>query len=230
MIRRNIDSPDTPADSGTVVEPRNQSTSILLVDDDPNVVSAVGRHLRPFRSVLGAVTYTEAMALLDAGTAFCGAIVDAKLDDGRDGLEIVARLRKRLPHVPVIVLTGDPAAVLGRAYTLRADVLQKGTASAHLTDFATRCIRVDQTDDPAIAEAIGVYAREHGLNASETEVVRGALDDRRAEWFVEHGVARSTYKTRVNSVLEKTGAQSLSEVAAAIFRLALRLVRESQAI
>lgn len=231
MIKRNIDSGHSHGEIGSMVEPGNQGTSILVVDDDPKVLKALTLHLRPFRSIHSAGTYADAMKAVDDGIPLCGAIVDVRLDCGLDGLEVVARLRREQPYLPVVVLTGDPTStVLSRAFALGVQVLPKGRASEHLAGFAVRCVLADQEDDPAILAALGAYAYDHELTPAEIEVVHGALHDRRADWFAERGMARSTYKTRVNGILDKTRSPTLAEVSSAILRLAVRLARESRAI
>lgn len=231
MTKRNIDTAYAREEIGSVVEPRSQGTSILIVDDDPKLLDALKLHLSPLRPVRGAETYAAAMKAIDDGETFCGAIVDVRLDRGLDGLEVVANLREKQPHIPVLVLTGNPTPeVLSRAYPLGVQVLPKGFASPHLAGFAVRCILAGQDDDPALLAALGTYAKDHDLTRAEIEVVHGALHDRRVDAFAEDGMARSTYKSRVNGILDKTGSKTLTEIALTISRLAVRLARESRAL
>lgn len=230
MTKRIVDARHPRNETSNVVEPSSQGPTLLVVDDDPKLLFALQLHLGPLRPVRAVDNYAAAMKAIDDGEAFCGAIVDVKLDDGRDGLDIVARVRKKLPHIPVLVLTGDPTPeVLSRAFPLGVQVLPKAFASPHLTGFAVRCIVAEPEDDPAVLAALGTYARDHDLTAAEIEVVHGALHDRRIDTFVARGMARSTYKSRVNAVLEKTGGPTLNDVSLVICRLAVRLARESWA-
>ena len=79
--------------------------TILLVDDDDGIRTALGRYLRVRGyDVCDAGTLREAeIAAASAGVDL--AIVDQRLPDGT-GLELLPRLRLALPHVPVIMLTG----------------------------------------------------------------------------------------------------------------------------
>lgn len=231
MIKRKIDTASARAQIGTIVEPRDQGTNILVVDDDTKLLEALDLYLSPYRPIRAADTYAAAMKAIEDGESFCGAIVDVRLDHGLNGLEIVAALRQKQPHIPVVVLTGDPTPqVLSRSFPLGVQVLAKGFASPHLAGFAIRCMIADQDEDAAILAALGAYAQDHGLTPGEAEVLLGALRNRRLEWFVAHGMARSTYKARAASVLRKTGHTNLADIGPTIFRHALVLARELRAL
>lgn len=213
------------------VDVTNRDSSILLVDDDPNVVSAVGRHLRLLRPVLGAVTFQEALDRIDSDARLCGAVVDVKLDAGHDGFEVLARVRQRFPEIPVLVLTGEPSAeVLERAYERKAQVLPKGLAARHLHRFALRCVLVETEDDDAIREALADYADHWELSALEIELIQSAMHGRRVSWYEERGVARSTYRSRVRHLLSKVGQENLSAIGISILRTSLRVVRTQQLV
>lgn len=85
------------------------TADILLVDD--NTIQATTRRiilLRTGRSVLLAGGAMPALAMLDdpALLKSIGLVITDHLMPGMNGPEFVARLRDRLPSVPVIVLSG----------------------------------------------------------------------------------------------------------------------------
>lgn len=213
------------------VEETNQDSSILLVDDDPNVVSAVGRHLRPVRPVLGAVTFQQAIEQLESGARLCGAVIDVKLDAGHDGFEVLDRLRPKFPGIPVLILTGEVShSVLERAYERQARVLPKGIAARHLHRFALRCALEATEEDDAVREALGDYADHWELSLAEVELIQSAMRGRRVGWYLEQGVAKSTYRSRVRHLLSKVGQENLSAIGLDILRTSLRVVRTQQLV
>jgi DNA-binding CsgD family transcriptional regulator len=60
---------------------------------------------------------------------------------------------------------------------------------------------------------VDFFAREHGLTAAETSVLRHLVDGRRPADIVRHtGVAMSTVRTQIKSIRQKTGAPSIGEL------------------
>lgn len=80
--------------------------TLLLVDDDPQVLSALKRLFRKdgYR-LLTAVSGSEALLRLN-GTSAHAALIDYQMA-GMDGLELLDRLRLLDPLLPVIMLTGQ---------------------------------------------------------------------------------------------------------------------------
>jgi DNA-binding NtrC family response regulator len=82
--------------------------TILIVDDDPNIVSAFKNSLqREAYSILGAESVSEALEQIATG-AIDLIITDIKLR-GLSGLSLLIQLGHRQPHkaeLPVIVITG----------------------------------------------------------------------------------------------------------------------------
>ena len=86
---------------------------ILLVDDEPSI-------LRMFRTALAnygyateqALTVSHALGLLEAG-AFDAVVSDVNMPDG-GGFDLLAAMRARGLRVPVIIMTGKPAATLSK--------------------------------------------------------------------------------------------------------------------
>ncbi|MBI2389827.1 MAG: response regulator [Deltaproteobacteria bacterium] len=200
-----------------------QVGSILVVDDDATVVRAVTRHLREFRPVIGAGSFSRAVAVLERGERLCGAVLDVKLQSGPDGFALLDRIRERFRHLPALMLTGEVTEdVLARAYDRRAAVLLKGSSARQLGSFAVRCVAADWSEG-VIGEALGEYAETHGLHPGEVEMIHHAMHGRGAEWYESQGVPRSTYSSRRTRIFAKTGADDFVSIHIAILELALKL-------
>lgn len=80
--------------------------SILVVDDDPDTLYTLGQicRFKGWRALL-ADGYREAEAILAKHTPSL-ILVDYHMP-GVDGIEAVSRIRKKLRHTPILVLTSD---------------------------------------------------------------------------------------------------------------------------
>src|SRR5688572_13667748 len=83
--------------------------TVLLLDDDPSVLRALGRLLRSAGIVVSA--FEDPIAFLEraASKQFPVAVIDVSMPV-MDGLEVQARLRKSSPSTKVVFLTSrdDP--------------------------------------------------------------------------------------------------------------------------
>jgi len=85
---------------------------LLLVDDEVEFLEPMKARLeRRGISCFTAVSGAEALAILAASPVDC-AVVDVKMPE-MDGLELLRRLRRLHPGVPVVLLTGHASAELG---------------------------------------------------------------------------------------------------------------------
>lgn len=81
-------------------------TRILLVDDEPFVLDALGQLLEAEgHLVTRAATLTEATRIVKSGAPLDVILSDLKLQDG-DALQLLAVVRDTLPDVPTIVFSG----------------------------------------------------------------------------------------------------------------------------
>ncbi len=89
-------------------------TRVFIVEDDPLVMEgyALAIDMEPDLEVCGeAQTASEALRqILSAGADIV--IVDLSLPD-MNGLELVPRLRERMPNLPVLVMSGHDSATYG---------------------------------------------------------------------------------------------------------------------
>ena len=86
-------------------EPTLASQSrVLVVEDDGDIATLLGRELRALGHTVDAVALAEEALMAARGTDYALMIVDLGLPDG-DGLDLVRELRRRSIEAPVLVLT-----------------------------------------------------------------------------------------------------------------------------
>ncbi len=79
--------------------------TIFLVDDEPDILNAVGEMLTAFGyTVISKPSAEAALSAIREGIKVDLVITDLRMP-GMDGIEFVAFLRQALPSVPVILLT-----------------------------------------------------------------------------------------------------------------------------
>jgi len=88
---------------------------VLLVDDEPRILSALARALRrEGYQLLAAETPAQALRLIEGNAIDC-VLSDYKMP-GMTGLELLERIAKRRPHAARLLITGwnteiDPSAL-----------------------------------------------------------------------------------------------------------------------
>jgi DNA-binding NtrC family response regulator len=114
--------------------------SVLLVDDDPDVLESLGEWLARRHQVRVARGFVEALALLVKGPLPNVVITDYEMPPYR-GDDLLAIVAARYPRVCRILHTGTPGALLAAA-TVHADhVLPKGVELAVLDALVERAVR-----------------------------------------------------------------------------------------
>ena len=110
-----------PSDPGTC-----KALSVLLVDDEPEVLVSLCTYLRQIGwSARGVASGREAEEALVDGFQPDILVVDFRLRD-ETGLEVIERLRARCPALPAVIVTGDTAAQRLREFDgIAASVLHK---------------------------------------------------------------------------------------------------------
>ncbi len=79
---------------------------VLLVDDDPNLLDALGRHYRKRFDLLTAIGGDAALDCVNGNNAVAVAVVDMRMP-GMDGLELLRKIRVVSPDTVRIMLTGN---------------------------------------------------------------------------------------------------------------------------
>ena len=87
---------------------------ILLVDDDPGYLTTLAEALiRAGYRVRGARSGSEALAKLATRS------IDLLITDYQmspiDGLELIREIRRHIPRLPILIMTGDPSPDLEEA-------------------------------------------------------------------------------------------------------------------
>ncbi len=196
-------------------EPSNQSAqTVYVVDDD----SSARESLCWLLNTEGVETRAFASAeefLANYSNAWSGCItVDVRMP-GRSGLQLQEALNARQNRMPVIVLTGHadvPIAI--RAMKLGAhDFLEKPyTDGELLASVRSALAKGREIDDAEHAREAAAGALQ-SLSERETEVMRlivaGHTNKSAA---AELGISDKTVEAHRARVMEKTGAQSLSEL------------------
>jgi len=83
------------------------ASHVLLVDDDPALLQALPETLRLRMSEVTVETADSASAALDriAARDFDAIVTDIRMP-GMDGLALLAEIRGRRPHTPILIITG----------------------------------------------------------------------------------------------------------------------------
>jgi len=122
----------------------SQESKILLVDDNTvvrdmlvDLVGSLGYHAD------AAAGGEEALAMFDRGQ-YAMVLTDL-LMPGMNGWEVLAALRQRDPHIPVVIVTGSPVVGDPRASQPGVAVLKKPVDVAGLDSMIKRMLRARLT-------------------------------------------------------------------------------------
>jgi CheY-like chemotaxis protein len=115
---------------------------VLVVDDDPEITAMLSRSLARQGFDIDATSSAEDALERSASTPYAAAILDLVMP-GRDGVDLAAALRERLPGLPVALLTGytnSPLIEAARRQQATA-VFTKPVSIGDLADFLKTEIR-----------------------------------------------------------------------------------------
>ncbi len=141
---------------------------------------------------------------------------------GMDGAEATAAIRKRYPHIQVIVLTSFPEEDLVQK-ALKAGAigyLLKNVSADELAEAIRKAHAGRPTLAPEAAEALIHATRDHlqighDLTEREQEVLKLMVKGlNNQEIASELTISRSTVKFHVSNILSKLGASSRTEAVA----------------
>ena len=97
-----------PPPNGATLAPQPGNVRILCVDDEPNIIKALGRQLRGCGyEVLTAGSAAEGLELLHGNRSVAVVIADMRMPGGADGASMLRLSRKFVPDATRIVLTGQ---------------------------------------------------------------------------------------------------------------------------
>jgi two-component system, LuxR family, response regulator FixJ len=199
--------------------PAPRLPQVYLVDDDPDVRSAVTLLLKTEDFRVSA--FADAGGLLDEldGTTPGCAVLDVRLPD-MDGLSLQRELRKRDIRMPVVFITGHgdiPMAV--RAVNEGAlAFLEKPFSDDSLIEAVRHALAIDAERRAGAAERAEVEERLAGLTPRERQVLEALLEGKPNKLIARDlDVSVRTVEIHRGNLMQKMGAKSASHLA----RLAL---------
>jgi two-component system, LuxR family, response regulator FixJ len=195
--------------------PAPKVPQIHLVDDDPDVRSAVSLLLKTEN--LRVTTYADAKAILegvDASTPGC-LVLDVRLPD-MDGLTLQRELKTRGVQMPVVFITGHgdiPMAV--RAVSDGAlDFLEKPFHDEALIDGVRHGLDIDARQRAGAAGMAQVEERLHSLTPRERQVLECLLDGKPNKLIARDlDVSVRTVEIHRSNLMQKMGAKSAAHLA-----------------
>lgn len=185
---------------------------VLLVDDEPVVLDALGRFLR--RANFEVVEVNSVVAALDElmeaarkNQPFQHAVVDLLLKDGY-GEDVVSACESLTPRPNIIVLSGNIDSRIALLLSGRCLYLPKPVAAATLVDALRR------RRDP-----IGMFVEHYGLTTRERDALIAAvhgLGNEEAATLL--GVSKEALRKRWRHICKKTDCGGQQRVLAKIIR------------
>jgi FixJ family two-component response regulator len=194
--------------------PPEQSSVVLIVDDDPSIRTALARL---FKSVgFQTEVFASAADMLQSklpDTPSC-LVLDVRLP-GQSGLDFQSELVKRNYHIPIIFMTGhgDIPMTVKAMKAGAVDFLPKPFRDQDMLDAVSRAIQNDRKrrdDERAVA---GLKAQYALLTPREREIlalVAAGLMNKQVA--AEIGIAEITVKIHRGHIMRKMGAKSLADL------------------
>lgn len=133
--------------------------SVLIVDDDTNILSAFVRGLRKHVDLTTASSATEGLELLEKAGGFAVVISDQQMP-GMDGITFLKSVRKKTPDAVRIMLTGNTD------HDIAANAVNQGA----IFRFLTKPCPAD-----TLSSAIDDALKHHALIAAERELLEKTL-------------------------------------------------------
>lgn len=195
---------------------------LLIVDDEPEFAESLVRLVAPYGEVRVAGTIADALPILETAR-LAAAMIDQCLPDG-SGLDLVAHVRRRLPLLPVLVLTAQmDLSLVNRAQALRAEFAFKPVEPGNIVPFVESALASADGAAARLELAVRRLSEATCMPEREVEVLNLALAGvPRSTMAVELGLAENTLKTVIRRLLERTGEASLLELTYGLFDAALR--------
>lgn len=102
--RSNIEEQTPPGMENVMQSNINTESSILIVEDAPEVMALYRRLVDKYHNVLYAVSGTEALEMIKEADNICLGLIDFNLP-GASGLEIIRELKRAFPDAEEVVVT-----------------------------------------------------------------------------------------------------------------------------
>ncbi|MBB3119514.1 response regulator transcription factor [Pseudoduganella violacea] len=199
----------------------NSPQRVFLVDDQPEILKALGRLLRATGFEVD--SYLSAQAFLDSGNAdAAGCLVLDLSMPGMNGLDLLDALRQRPSLLPAIFLTGQGDLDAGiRAMKLgAADFLTKPVDDARLIGAIEHAFADNRRARGAAQERHSIQQRLDSLTPREREVmallVEGLLNK---QIGAELGMVEKTVKVHRARIMQKMQVRSLTALVRLVDRV-----------
>jgi FixJ family two-component response regulator len=198
--------------------------SIAVIDDEDSIrrslqrlLISFGHDVRPFASAM------EFLASPECETVSC-VISDLRMP-GLDGLQLQETLRKKLPHLSVVMITGhgDVPASVTAMKAGAVDFLEKPVKGKMLLQAIQQAVERSQKLKSHHAEITQLKARYEKLTPREREVfalVASGLLNKQVGG--ELGAAERTIKQHRGRVMTKMEAESLADLVLMAEQLGVR--------
>lgn len=195
---------------------------VLLVDDHAVVrrgVRAIVEDNMPGVEVAEAASGDEALAAL--AEKFDAVVLDLSMP-GRDGFDLLAEIKHRLPKLPVLIMSlhGEEQFALRALRAGAAGYITKSTAPEQLVTAMTKILRGGRYISEALAERLadgvgapGAESPHERLSDREFDVMRGIASGRSvSEIAAQMHLSVKTVSTYRTRLLEKMGMSSNAEL------------------
>lgn len=125
--------------------PAGLALSVLVVDDEPEALMSMCTYLQQLGwAATGAASSDGALRVLAGGFVPQVLAVDYRLQ-GETGLDVIARLRRQIPGLPAVLVTGDTSPARLREFlSCAALVLHKPVDGQELADALADAVRAQQ--------------------------------------------------------------------------------------
>ncbi len=230
---------------------RGKRPPYLIIEPDPELAKQLTVKLGRHAPTVVAGSLAEARILVNERDSWSGVCTELRLPDGL-GLDLVKRMRKSQPDLCALVLSRlhDPALLgddsAGASKTILAAKPVPGRA---LSAFLVESLGIqrpvsslppvaDREKTPpsvppkqqnrdfyeARVDAVRAEAKKGGLTDEETLIVGMIVEGRSPDETIEElGIDPKDWDARVGSILQKTGAHNMGQ-------LALRIVKDAMAV
>ena len=127
------------------------SPIVLIVDDEPLIAAIVEEAFEDagFDVRIACDAKDAAVLVADVGLRLAALVTDIRLGDGTNGWAVALDARTRLPHLPVVYMTGDSAADWSAFGVPNSILVQKPFVAAQVLTAAMTLMNSDNSVAPA---------------------------------------------------------------------------------
>jgi len=228
LRHRGVPAPPLPAAAARpmaepLVQPalRQGSAQVIhIIDDDPEIRTSL-HHLLELQGhgVAGFASAEAFLATYRPGAEAC-LLVDAHLP-GMSGVELLAALRARGDHVPVILITGfgDVGLAVNAMRSGACDFIEKPVGGDELVASIARAIGAAHDIRLVDADNAAAAAQVAGLTGRQAEVMTMVLAGHPSKNIAaDLGISQRTVENHRAAVMHRMGVKSLPELARLVLR------------